>query len=49
MAKKEKIEIRKKKVRIPVPQKPPKTEEDKKAYNRKKEKEKLRRQTGNND
>jgi hypothetical protein len=45
MAKKEVIIIEKKKPRVPVPQKPPKTEEGKKAYNRKKEKDKLRRET----
>ncbi len=39
MAEKIKIEIKKK--RIPVPKKPPKVEEDKRAYNRKKEKDKL--------
>ena len=39
----EKIKIEKKKKRIPVPKKPPKVEEDKRAYNRKKEKDKLRK------
>ncbi len=34
---------KKKQIRIPVPQKPPKTEESKKSYNRKKEKEKIRK------
>jgi hypothetical protein len=43
MVKKEKIVIEKKKKRVPVPQKPPKTEEGKKTYNRKKEKVKLRK------
>jgi len=41
--KKEKLTIKKKKKRIPLPQKPPKVEEDPKAYKRKKEKEKLRK------
>jgi hypothetical protein len=45
MVKKEVIKIEKKKPRVPVPQKPPKTEEGKKAYNRRKEKEKFRRDT----
>ena len=39
--KKEKLIIKKKKKRIPLPQKPPKVEEDLKAYKRKKEKVKL--------
>jgi hypothetical protein len=39
MKEKEKIKIEKKKRRVPVPQKPPKTEESRKAYNRKKEKD----------
>ncbi len=34
---------KKKQIRIPVPQKPPKTEESKKAYKRNKEKEKIRK------
>ena len=38
---KNKIKIKKKKKRIPVPQKPPKIEKDKKAYNRKSEKKKV--------
>ena len=41
MAKSEKIIVAKSKKRIPVPRKPPKIEEDVKAYNRKKEKNKL--------
>jgi hypothetical protein len=45
MADREKITIEKKKKRIPVPQKPPKTEEGRKNYNRKKEKDKFRRQS----
>lgn len=43
MTKKEKIKVEKKKKRIPIPQKPPKVEKSKKAYNRNTEKEKLRR------
>jgi hypothetical protein len=43
MTKSEKIIIKKSKKRIPVPRKPPKVEEDIKAYNRKKEKDKLRK------
>jgi len=39
----EKIKIEKKKKRVPVPQKPPKVEKDKKAYDRKKEKDKMRK------
>lgn len=35
---KEKIEVEKKKKRFPVPQKPPKVEKKRNAYNRKKEK-----------
>jgi vacuolar-type H+-ATPase subunit F/Vma7 len=34
-------------VRIPVPQKPPKTEEDKTVYNRKKLKQAVRKELGN--
>lgn len=45
--KSEKIIIEKSKKRIPVPKKPPKVEDDKNAYNRKKEKDKLRK-TGRN-
>ncbi len=41
--KKEKLTIKKKKKRIPLPQKPPKVEEDSKAYQRKKEKDKVRK------
>jgi hypothetical protein len=37
------IKIEKKRKRIPVPKKPPKVEMDKKAYDRKKEKDKLRK------
>ena len=33
-------------VRIPVPQKPPKTEEDKTVYNRKKQKLAVRKELG---
>jgi hypothetical protein len=43
MAKKEKIKVEKKKKRIPIPQKPPKVEKSKKVYDRKVEKEKLRK------
>ncbi len=38
-----KIIIKKKKKRIPVPQKPPKIEKDKKAYDRKSEKKKSKK------
>lgn len=34
---------KKKQIRIPVPQKPPKTEESKKSYDRNKEKKKIRK------
>jgi hypothetical protein len=44
MADKEKITIQKKKTRVPVPKKPPKVEEGRKAYNRKKEKQKARKE-----
>jgi hypothetical protein len=40
---KEKIKIEKSKKRIPIPQKPPKIEEGKRTYNRKKEKDKVRK------
>ena len=43
MADKDKIEVDKKKKRIPLPQKPPKIERSKKAYDRKKEKDKIRK------
>jgi len=43
MAKKKKIKVEKKKKRIPIPQKPPKVEKSKNIYNRKAEKEKLRK------
>ena len=43
MIKSEKITIEKGKRRIPVPGKPPKIENDIKVYNRKKEKNKLRK------
>jgi len=39
----EKIKIKKEKKRIPVPKKPPKVEKDTKAYDRKKEKDRLRK------
>jgi len=38
-----KIKIKKKEKRIPIPQKPPKVESGKRTYNRKKEKNKLRK------
>jgi hypothetical protein len=41
--KKKKISIKKKKRRIPLPQKPPKVEKSKTVYDRNKEKEKLRK------
>lgn len=40
-----KITVKKKKKRIPIPQKPPKIEQSKDAYDRNKEKEKLRKST----
>jgi len=43
VADKNKIKVEKKKKRIPLPQKPPKIEQSKKAYNRKKEKDKRRK------
>ena len=43
--KKEKISIKKKKKRIPLPQKPPKIENSKDAYDRNKEKERIRKST----
>lgn len=39
----EKIIVEKKKKRVPVPNKPPKVEEKKNAYDRKKERDKLRK------
>lgn len=39
----DKIKIEKKKKRIPVPNKPPKVEKNKNAYDRKKEKDNLRK------
>jgi hypothetical protein len=44
MSKGDKISVPKKKKRIPLPQKPPKVEKSKRAYNRSKEKDKLRKQ-----
>lgn len=41
--KKEKLTIKKKKNRIPLPQKPPKVEEKPKAYKRVKEKRKIKK------
>jgi hypothetical protein len=43
MPKSEKITVKKSKKRIPVPRKPPKVEEYINAYNRKKEKDNLRK------
>jgi len=43
MPESKKIKIKKKKRRIPLPQKPPKVEKDRKAYDRNKEKDKLRK------
>jgi hypothetical protein len=43
MADTDKIIIKKDKKRVPVPKKAPKTEPSKKAYDRKKEKEKIRK------
>ncbi|HZW38401.1 MAG TPA: hypothetical protein VFF33_03790 [Ignavibacteriaceae bacterium] len=44
MAKKEIIIVEKKEKRIPVPQKPPKVEKKKNAYDRNKEKENIRKE-----
>lgn len=44
MADKSKIKIERKKNRVPVPQKPPKVEDDKKTYNRKRGKKKTRKE-----
>ena len=43
--------VKKKKmpIRVPVPQKPPKTELDKKVYNRKKERKKLKDSSGDTE
>ena len=50
MSEREKIKLKKAKRRIPLPKKPPKVEEDKKVYNRRKEKEKIKRTIkGNGD
>jgi hypothetical protein len=38
---------KKKKIRVPVPQKPPKVEDDKKKYDRGKEKRKILKQISN--
>ncbi len=45
MAKKSKL--KKKKIRVPVPQKPPKVEDDGKKYDREKEKQKIRENISN--
>ncbi len=42
--KKIKIQVKKKKKRIPLPKKPPKIISAKKSYNRKKEKDKIRKE-----
>jgi hypothetical protein len=47
MGKGEKISVPKKKKRIPLPSKPPKIEKDKNAYDRKKEKDKIRKNKNN--
>ena len=51
--KKEKISIKKKKKRIPIPQKPPKVEDNPKTYKRVKEKgitkKKIREETSSHD
>jgi hypothetical protein len=44
MPKKIKLKITKKKKRVPLPKKPPKIEKNKKAYDRKEEKNKQRKQ-----
>lgn len=46
MIDKEKINIKKRKKRVPLSQKPPKIEKSKKTYNRKKEKDKQRKNKG---
>jgi hypothetical protein len=43
VAERDKIKVEKKKKRIPLPKKPPKIEQSKTVYNRKKEKDKLRK------
>lgn len=45
MSKVQKISVPKKKKRLPLPIKPPKIEKNKKAYDRKKEKDKLRKKS----
>jgi len=40
---KSKTKIKKKKIRIPVPQKPPKVQKDPKAYDRDEEKKKIKK------
>lgn len=44
MSEKNNIKINKKKKRVPLPQKPPKIEEDKKTYNRKNQKKKTKKE-----
>ena len=43
MVKQEKIKIKRKNKRIPLPKKPPKVEPNRNAYSRKKEKDRLRK------
>lgn len=43
MSNKEKVSVKKKKKRVPVPQKPPKVEKDKRTYNRKDQKKKMKK------
>lgn len=47
MVKKEKIKVKKKKPRVPLPQKPPKVEPKRKAYKRSKLKDNLRKRKEN--
>jgi hypothetical protein len=49
MGKGNKISVPKKKKRIPLPAKPPKVEKDKRAYDRKKEKDKLLKKNRSSD
>ena len=47
MGKVNKVSVPKKKQRIPLPHKPPKIEKEKKVYDRKKEKDKIRKRRAN--
>jgi hypothetical protein len=47
--KKEKLSIKKRKKRIPLPQKPPKIEKSKSAYDRNTEKEKIRKSVNDDE